>query len=142
MRRVFADTLYWIAIFLPSDPWSQTAKSVDLEHARLVTTEEVLSEFLTGVAGFGDRTRRLACELVRTILDSDEIGVIPQSHESFHGGLELYQRRPDKKYSLTNCITMNVMRREGINQILTNDHHFAQEGFHRLMARKETTKEE
>jgi predicted nucleic acid-binding protein len=142
LRRVFADTLYWIAIFLPNDPWSQTAKSVDLEYARLVTTEEVLSEFLTGVAAFGDRTRRLACELVRTILDSDEIGVIPQSHESFQGGLELYQRRPDKKYSLTDCITMNVMRREGITQILTNDHHFAQEGFHRLMPRKETAKEE
>jgi predicted nucleic acid-binding protein len=142
LRRVFADTLYWIAIFLPNDPWSQTAKSVDLEYARLVTTEEVLSEFLTGVAAFGDRTRRLACELVRTILDSDEIGVIPQSHESFQGGLELYQRRPDKKYSLTDCITMNVMRREGITQILTNDHHFAQEGFQRLMPRKETAKEE
>ena len=142
MRLIFADTLYWIAIFLPNDPWSDAAKSVEIENARLVTTEEVLSEFLTGVAGFGDRTRRLACELVRTILDSDEIRVIPQSHESFQGGLALYERRPDKKYSLTDCITMNVMRREGITQILTNDHHFAQEGFHRLMARKETTKEE
>ena len=115
---------------------------MEIENARLVTTEEVLAEFLTGVAGFGDRTRRLACELVRTILDSDEIRVIPQSHESFQGGLELYARRPDKKYSLADCITMNVMRREGITQILTNDHHFAQEGFHRLMARKEATKEE
>ena len=35
---------------------SETAKSVDLEDARVVTTEEVLSEFLTGVAGFGERT--------------------------------------------------------------------------------------
>jgi predicted nucleic acid-binding protein len=84
---------------------------VDLEGARLLTTEEVLSEFLTGIAGFGERTRRLACELVRTILDSNEIGVIPQSHESFQGGLAFYERRPDKKYSLTDCITMNVMRR-------------------------------
>ena len=89
LRRIFADTLYWIAIFLPNDPWSETAKSVDLEDARVVTTEEVLSEFLTGVAGFGERTRRLACELVRTILDSEEISVISQSHESFEGGLAL-----------------------------------------------------
>jgi predicted nucleic acid-binding protein len=137
LRGIFADTLYWIAIFLPKDPWSSTARSVDLEDARLITTEEVLSEFLTGVAGFGDRTRRLACELVRAILDSHEISVIPQSHESFQGGLALYERRPDKKYSLRDCITMNVMKREGITEILTNDHHFAQEGFHRLMSRKE-----
>ena len=41
------------AIFLPNDPWADTAKDVDLRGARLVTTEEVLSESLTGVAGFG-----------------------------------------------------------------------------------------
>ena len=142
MRLIFADTLYWIAIFLPNDPWSATAKSVDLDDTRLVTTEEVLTEFLTGVAGFGDRTRRLACELVRTILDSHEISVFPQSHESFQGGLALYERRPDKKYSLADCITMNVMRREGITDILTNDHHFAQEGFRRLLSRREAPREE
>ncbi len=100
MRAVFADTLYWIAIFLPNDPWTDSAKAVDLRDTRIVTTEEVLSEFLTGVAGFGDHTRRLACELVRNILDSPEIDVLPQSHASFHGGLALYERRPDKKYSL------------------------------------------
>lgn len=32
----------------------------------------------------------------------------------FQGGLALYERRPDKKYSLVDCITMNVMKREGI----------------------------
>ena len=53
----------------------------------------------------------------------------------FKGGLALYERRPDKKYSLTDCITMNVMKREGIKEILTNDHHFAQEGFVRLLIR-------
>lgn len=142
MRRIFADTLYWIAIFLPNDPWSAAAKSVDVHDAQIVTTEEVLSEFLTGVAGFGDHTRKLACELARRVLDSTEIKVIPQSHASFEGGLALYERRPDKKYSLTDCITMNVMRRERITEILTNDHHFAQEGFHRLLTRKEATKEE
>ncbi len=60
MRAVFADTLYWIEVFLPNDPWSYAAKTVNLENARLVTTEEVLSEFLTGVASFGERTRQFA----------------------------------------------------------------------------------
>ncbi len=137
MRTVFADTLYWIAIFLPNDPWTDTAKTVDLGDTRLVTTEEVLSEFLTGVAGFGEHIRRLACELVRNILDSPEIDVLPQSHASFQGGLALYERRPDKNYSLVDCITMNVMKREGIQEILTNDRHFVQEGFVRLLVRKQ-----
>lgn len=32
---------------------------------------------------------------------------------------------------------MNVMKREGITEILTNDDHFAQEGFVRLLVRKD-----
>jgi len=137
LRTVFADTLYWIAIFLPNGPWTDAAKAVDLRDTCLVTAEEVLSGFLTGVAGFGEHTRRLACELVKKILDSPGIDVLPQSHASFQGGLALYERRPDKKYSLADCITMNVMKREGIQEILTNDHHFVQEGFVRLLIRRQ-----
>jgi hypothetical protein len=44
LRIVLADTLYWIAIFLPNNPWTTAAKAVDLGDAQLVTTEEVLSD--------------------------------------------------------------------------------------------------
>ena len=44
-------------------------------------------------------------------------------------GLELYRARPDKHYSLTDCISMQTMRKEGITEALTNDPHFEQEGF-------------
>ena len=43
--------------------------------------------------------------------------------------LTLYEARPDKEYSLTDCIAMQTMRREGLTEVLTNDHHFTQEGF-------------
>jgi predicted nucleic acid-binding protein len=39
----------------------------------------------------------------------------------------------DKAYSLTDCISMNAMRERGLTDILTNDHHFTQEGFHILL---------
>jgi hypothetical protein len=68
VKQVFADTLYWIAIFLPGDPWASTAMAVDLSGASLITTEEVLSEFLTAVSAQAERTRCLACRLVREIL--------------------------------------------------------------------------
>jgi uncharacterized protein len=101
----------------------------------LVTTEEVLTEFLAAVSSHGDHTRRLACRLVREILGDPRIQVAAQSHESFLAGLALYERRPDKEYSLTDCISMNVMRHRGIQDVLTNDRHFAQEGFKRLLDR-------
>lgn len=58
--------------------------------------------------------------------------VIPQSRESFLAGLQLYRARPDKGYSLTDCILMVTMRREGLTDALTNDRHFEQEGFRAL----------
>jgi predicted nucleic acid-binding protein len=44
-------------------------------------------------------------------------------------GLKLYQQRLDKGYSLTDCISMNTMRKSGITEVLTHDLHFTQEGF-------------
>ena len=110
--------------------------AVDLSGASLITTEEVLGEFLTAVSAQAERTRRLACRLVHEILTDPAIEVVAQSHESFLAGLELYERRPDKDYSLTDCISMNVMRRKGLREILTNDRHFSQEGFGRLLDKR------
>jgi predicted nucleic acid-binding protein len=49
-------------------------------------------------------------------------------------GLGLYEKRLDKGYSLTDCISMNTMRRLSIDTVLTNDRHFVQEGFRILTA--------
>lgn len=112
MRRIFADTVYWLAIFVPDDAWSAAARAADCSNALLVTTEDVLGEFLTAVSAHGDHARRLACRLVREILDDPGIEVVAQSHESFLAGLALYERRPDKEYSLADCVSMNVMRQK------------------------------
>ena len=57
---------------------------------------------------------------------------MPQSRDSFLAGLELYLARPDKAYSHTDCVSMYMMRREGLTEALTNDRHFEQEGFRAL----------
>jgi len=131
MRTVFADTLYWYGLANPRDQWHAAVLQVraQLGSIRIVTTEEVLTEFLTAMSGGGDHLRRAAAALVQTILADSSAQVLPQSHFSFLRGLELYERRVDKAYSMVDCISMNAMRDEGITEILTNDHHFAQEGF-------------
>ncbi|MBO1350323.1 MAG: type II toxin-antitoxin system VapC family toxin [Hormoscilla sp. GUM202] len=57
------------------------------------------------------------------------IEVVSHSAELFSAGLELYENRLDKGYSLTDCISMQVMRSRGITELLTQDRHFVQEGF-------------
>jgi predicted nucleic acid-binding protein len=69
---------------------------------------------------------------VSGLLSSPDIRVIAQSRNSFVEGLALYNSRPDKGYSLTDCISMQTMRREGLTDALTNDRHFQQEGFRAL----------
>jgi predicted nucleic acid-binding protein len=131
MRTVFADTFYWISFFNPNDVWYKQVRNVtkSLEPLRIVTTEDVLSEVLTFYSNSGLRTRQRTVELVKGILASEDMRVIKQSHELFLAGLDLYERRLDKGYSLTDCISMNVMRQFNINEVLTHDKHFTQEGF-------------
>ena len=69
---------------------------------------------------------------VADLIENPTVLIVPQSRESFLTGLELYRARPDKGYSLTDCISMQTMRKEGIIEALTNDRHFEQEGFRAL----------
>ena len=103
----------------------------------LVTTDEVLAEFLTGVGGGGPRTRQMAASLVRRALRSSTVVVLLQSRETLLAGLTLYEARPDKTYSLVDCVSMATMRAHGLTDVLTNDQHFGQEGFNVLMQRKD-----
>lgn len=139
MRTVFADTLYWIAIVKPSDPWKEAAKSARaaLGERHIITTDEVLSEFLNALAGRGRSLRRQAARMVWAIRRNANVRVVPQSRDSFLRGLEFYEQRPDKEYSLTDCVSMNAMKAEGITEVLTNDHHFEQEGSRVLMERED-----
>lgn len=131
MRRVFADAVYWVALAHVRDQWHSQAVAVSrsLRGVEIVTTEEVLSEFLAHFSGYGPMLRQAATRYAEGVLIDSGVVVHQQSHQSFLDGMALYKARPDKEYSLTDCISMNAMRREGLTEALTHDAHFAQEGF-------------
>ena len=74
-----------------------------------------------------------AVEIVELVLSDPQTEVVPISHEIFMNGIEIYKNRPDKEYSLTDCISMNICRERGITDVLSHDHHFTQEGLTVLM---------
>ncbi len=137
VKRVFADTLYWIARTVTDDSWNRPALEARhrIGEVKLVTTDEALTEFLTALAGGGQYFREQGASMVREIILDSDVDVIPQSRQSFLDGLTLYERRTDKGYSLTDCISMNACHNEGITEVLTNDRQFDQEGFTVLIAR-------
>jgi predicted nucleic acid-binding protein len=127
----FADTFYWIALTYRQDAWHSRVSTWANAHrrSRFVTTESVLSELLTWFAGSGPAGRAGAAAAARDILSDPLVQVLPETTPDFHAALSLYEQRLDKSYSLTDCRPMIAMRSLGIAEVLSNDYHFAQEGF-------------
>ena len=135
MRHVFADAHYWVALLNDQDQSHATAQAISqsLRGVPIITTEEVLTEVLAFFGERGQYLRQSALAFVEGVLSNPGIVVRQQSHYTFLDGLAFYKARPDKGYSLTDCISMLAMRQEGTNEILTHDDHFTQEGFTRLL---------
>ena len=47
--------------------------------------------------------------------------------------MDLYAARADQEWGLTDCISFVLMRKAGIEEAVTTDHHFEQAGFTILM---------
>ena len=132
MPEVFVDSFFWIAALLPRDQWHEQALAAKENLASditLVTTREVLTEFLAATSRNAPTVRQAAVKTVRAILEDETVIVIPQSPALYSRGLDLYEQRLDKRFSLADCISMIVMRERGIQEILTRDRDFAAEGF-------------
>jgi predicted nucleic acid-binding protein len=103
--------------------------SATLADASIVTTEEVLVELASHFSGSSAHARQATSNMIRSVLADSNVTVVPQSHESFLAGLALYEARPDKGYSLVDCVSMATMLSLAIEEALTADRHFGQEGF-------------
>jgi predicted nucleic acid-binding protein len=133
MTAAFADTFYWLALVNPAD--SAHARVIQFAtryKGPLVTTRFVLLETAAGLAK--PDLRPLFLTLYRQLLGNRKVRIEPCSDELFHAGFDLYARRPDKGWSLTDCTSFVVMGRDGLTDALTGDHHFAQAGFTPLLA--------
>ena len=132
---IFVDTLYLVARLNPKDQWHTATLEVDsiIKVRNLVTTETVLIELLNYLAEFPPEMRKAVAKFVKLALDGFLVEVVFHTHAAFLQGLKLYENRLDKGYSLTDCISMLAMRERGIQEVLTHDHHFEQEGFKILL---------
>jgi uncharacterized protein len=133
MRRIFADTSYWMALVNPRDQIHQKAVSVSQQFASesLLTTEMVLVEVLNS---FSDSLYREAVgRMVASLRHDQNLTIIPQTPSQFKSALQRYQQAADKSWSLTDCASFDVMEAENIEAALTHDRHFVQAGFEALL---------
>ncbi len=128
--EIFLDTGYLIALE-DADYGNHTA-AVDhrqglREMPPLTTTSYVVDEVVTFFNVRGQHAK--AVELGETLLSSPSVRTIHVGEDLLARGLDLLRERPDKRYSLTDCVSFVVMRECGISVALAFDRHFEQEGF-------------
>ena len=132
MKPVFADTSYYIALLSPGD--SCHVDAVKLSHTlkrQVVVTEFILLELANALSRID--ARRLFVSLLPHLRSNPNIVIVPASPELFQRGYELFSRRADKNWSLTDCISFIVMEEHGLSDAVTTDRHFEQAGFQMLL---------
>jgi predicted nucleic acid-binding protein len=131
---ILVDTGYLLAVLNPGDQLFERAQRwAAAVNEPLVTTEYVLWELVNSLSDPVDRPKvHAAIDQIRSTADWE---LLPATPELLSGGLALHQTRPDKHWSLTDCISFVVMHERGLRRALAFDHHFEQAGFEALLRR-------
>ncbi len=127
---VFLDTGYVVALEDADDENHQEAR----EHFDglvsmpiLTTTSYVLDEVVTFFNVHSQHAK--VVEVGERLLVSPSVKMVHVGEDLLRRGFGLLRDRPDKGYSLTDCVSFVLMRERGISVALAFDRHFEQEGF-------------
>lgn len=135
---ILLDTGYFIALFTPDDDLYERAAAWSLHlNEPLVVTEYVLLECVNSFSMPKDRPSAHA--LIEHVRTDPACEVVHASPQLFEAGLRLHRERPDKEWSLTDCISFALMGERRIQRALAYDHHFEQAGFEALLRKDPPT---
>jgi predicted nucleic acid-binding protein len=125
---VFVDTYALIAWLNRNDGAHESVRLyLDAFQGRLVTTEWVLMEVADALAR--GEARALVIDFLQTVRSDPAYEVVDYEPRVYQTGFELFSSRPDKDWSLTDCISFAVMEERSLTEALTADKHFQQAGY-------------
>jgi len=134
-RPVFIDTGYFVALLNKRDLLHALALSLARDwqkrNRRVVTTDAVLIE----LGSFFARSvlRASVIDAIRDVRSGEALEVVATTSALLDRGTTRYAAHQDKSWSLTDCVSMEVMLDAGCREAATPDHHFQQAGFVALM---------
>jgi uncharacterized protein len=130
--HLFADTFYFLALLDSREDRHLKAIEVSRDQqTQLLTTEWVLAEVGDAYCRPSDRADFVW--LYRSLLNHPRIKIIPAETSLFQRGVDFFDERKDKAWSLTDCLSFVVMHDEALTVALTGDKHFEQAGFTALL---------
>lgn len=132
MRRLFIDTGPLLALALAGDDRHADAVLFTQQHPSVsfVLTSLVLAELATRVRARASAER--AAEAGRRLLDSRRHEILFVDERLVRAGLTRLERYGDKRLSLTDAVSFEIMDRFGIPAAFTFDHDFRDCGYRML----------
>jgi len=128
----FVDASFLIALLRKGDALHERAMAWQkVLTGSLLTTEYVLVEVFDALST--PLLRLAAASSIAVLRNRPVMRVVPATTSLLDDGIEWFTNHRDKQWSLTDCISFVVMRREGVHDALTSDHHFEQAGFRALL---------
>lgn len=97
-----------------------------------VTTTSVLAE--TANALSDPLFKPAVVAFHRKLQASSRVEIVFVDPTLWSEGWALFEQRPDKGWSLTDCISISLMQDRKIDSVLTSDRHFEQAGFRTLLS--------
>ena len=139
-NEYLVDTVCWIALLNADDELHQ---EVNLEYKRLlksgfrfVSSTAVLNEVANSLCN--PKYRGAVVEFYKRLKTSSHVEIVFVDENLWSSGWNLYENRPDKSWSLTDCISMVIMQEKGLKNVVTNDKHFNQAGFNAILRKKKS----
>jgi len=128
MRPLFVDTSGWYDLLFAGSPkHKEIVRLMRQPDAVFVTSTYVLDELVALLLTRSDH--ETAARAGSHIRSAAEVRVEhPDATEELRAWA-LFLERPDKTYTLTDCLSFVMMRRLKIEAAIATDEHFRQEGF-------------
>jgi predicted nucleic acid-binding protein len=132
MSAVFSDTSFFVAYLNSRDHSHELAHEYMTTFSeKIITTAWVLAELGNFLAEGWNR--RLFVPMVHQFRADQRSRILPASSELFEEAVTLYGKRLDKDWSFVDCTSFITMKKERLNDALTEDHHFEQAGYRALL---------
>lgn len=134
-KGVFLDTSFVLARLFPSDRHHLRATALDTRlrtHGiSIVTSRAVCLEL--GAALSKPALKAFGVRVLDALEKDPRVSVVPLTEPLYAQAWRLFAERPDKAWSLVDCIAFVIMREQAIQAALTADAHFQQAGFSALL---------
>ncbi|MDO8871570.1 MAG: PIN domain-containing protein [Methanoregula sp.] len=131
-REIFLDTSFVVAIINNDDQFHKAALNLEKDLKTYVAvwiTEAILIEIGNT---FSKSNKGQVSDFIQYCYVSPQIHVVNTDEGVLRQALDLFKYN-DKDWSLTDCISFVVMKKEGIDIAYSSDHHFEQAGFHYIL---------